>query len=321
MYITIILLFISIIALLWSANHVVVGASGLAHHFKLPPLIVGLTIVALGVSLPEVFFSIIESLKDEDSFTIGNTIGSNIANISLVLGITIIIKPKALNFNNLKKTYPIMLIAMLFAYSLILDGYLSRIDGCLFLLACLIIISIFIYLSYHSASQDHYFNQFKSAMSCNRSTTISVIGILLGLIVLTISAKYLVENMVTIARLFNINELTIGLTIQAIGTTLPVLTTAVIAALKGEEDLAVGTILGSNIYNLLLVLTFPALINPTKINGIILWRDMPVMIFLAALLIFLNYNYKKQLSPWHGGILILVYCCYISSLFIKAWAS
>jgi cation:H+ antiporter len=177
---------------------------------------------------------------------------------------------------------------------------------------------VFIYLAYHSAPQDQLYSQFKSAMIASRSNKINIIGMLLGLLVLTISAKYLVENTVELASWFKINELTIGLTIQAISTTLPVLSTAVIAALKGEEDLAVGIILGSNIYNLLLVLTFPALINPAKINSVILWRDMPVMIFLASFLMFLNYNYKKQLSPWHGGVLILVYVCYISSLFIKA---
>ena len=116
----------------------------------------------------------------------------------------------------------------------------------------------------------------------------------------------------------HINELALGLTIQAIGTTLPELSTAILAAIKGEEDLAVGTILGSNIYNLLLILAFPALINPSKINAIILWRDMPIMIFLALFLVFLNYNYKKSLSPWHGGVLIIIYCCYVISLIIKA---
>ena len=141
---TLLILIISFIALLWAANHLVLGASDLAHRFELPPLVVGLTIVALGTSLPELFFSIVDSFKDQDNLTLGNSIGSNIANIGLVLGITIILKPKALNYHNLRKTYPILIIAMLFVYSLILDGYLSHIDGCLMLLACLIIISAFI---------------------------------------------------------------------------------------------------------------------------------------------------------------------------------
>lgn len=321
MHITIPMLFISLLALIWAANHLVLGALGWAHYFKLPPLVIGLTLIALGVSLPGLFFSIMDSFKNEENLALGNTIGSNIANIGLVLGITIIIKPRTLNYQTLIKTYPLVLIAMLFVYTMIIDGFLSRIDGCLFLLACLVIVSLFVCRAYHPTPQDSTFNQFKSAMLVNRSMKMNALAVVLGLLVLSLSAKYLTENAVELATWCNINELTIGLTIQAIGTTLPVLSTAIIAALRGEEDLAMGIILGSNIYDLLLVMAFPALINPSKVNAIILWRDMPVMIFLAIFLIFLNYNYKKELSSWHGGILILIYGCYISSLFIKAYTS
>lgn len=315
---TILILFISIFAMLWAANHLVLGASELAHRFGLPPLVVGLTIVAFGTSLPELFFSIIDSLKNEDNLILGNSIGSNIANIGLVLGVTIILKPKALNYHTLKKTYPILIIAMLFVYSLLLDGYLSHIDGCLMLLACLIIISTFIYMAHHANPSDPIINQFKTAMVSSRSLKNNITNIVLGLVVLPICSKYIVASMVEFTSWMQINELALGLTIQAIGTSLPELSTAVLAALKGEEDLAVGTILGSNIYNLLLILAFPAIINPSKIDTIILWRDMPIMIFLAVFLVFLNYNYKKSLSPWHGGVLIIIYCCYVVSLAIKA---
>ncbi len=311
------ILFVSIIALLWAANHLVLGASDLAHRFKIPPLVIGLTLVALGTSLPGLFFSIVDSFKNEDNLILGNSIGSNIANIGLVLGITIILKPKVLVFNNFRKAYPILVIAMLFVYSLILNGHLSHIDGCLMLLACLIIISVFIYLAYHATPKDRIVDQFRAAMIGTRSLKININNIILGLVVLPISSKYIVTTLMNITEPLQLNELAVGLTIQAIGTTLPALSAAILAALKNEEDLAVGTILGSNIYNLLLILAFPALINPSKINTIILWRDMPIMIFLAFFLVFLNYNYKKSLSPWHGGILILVYCCYIFSLVIK----
>lgn len=314
---TVIMLFVSFIALIWAANHLVVGASGLAHRFKFPPLIMGLTVVALGTSIPELIFSIIASLKNENNLTTGNTIGANIANISLVLGITILIQPQTLNYHHLKKTYPVLLIAMLFAYTLIIDGYLSRVDGCLFLLSCLIAITLFIYWAYRAAKEP-FFDPLKNAMINSRSVKINILGVLLGLLVLSVSTKYLIENAAQLATFFNMSTLTIGLTIQAMGTTLPVLSTAVIAAVNGEEDLAIGTILGSNIYNLLLVMAFPALINPIKIDTILLWRDMPVMISLVVFLLFLNYNYKKELSPWHGGVLILIYGCYISSLIIKA---
>lgn len=308
---------ISFIALFWAANHLVTGARGLALHFNFSPFIAGLTVIALGTAAPEITIAILSSIKDQNDLAIGNAIGSNIANIGLVLGITILIKPGTLNYNRLKKTYPIMIISMLFVYSMILDDFLGIIDGCLFLIACITLISFFIYQANHSPRKDTYFNQFKLA-GCTGSLKELIINIIIGLIVLPISAKYIVSSSVGIASWSGMSELTISLTIIAFGTTLPELATAITAALKGDEDIALGTILGSNIYNLLLILAFPALINPSKINTIVLRRDMPVLIALTLLLFFLNHHYKKNLSSWHGGILILVYVCYIVSVVIKA---
>lgn len=311
-------LIISFVALLWAANHLVAGASGLALRFQLPPLIVGLTIVAIGTTAPELFISIISALKDKDDFAIGNAIGSNIANIGLILGITILIKPTSFHYNKLKKVFPILIIAMLFAYSLILDGYLGKIDGCLFLIGCIAVICYFIYLVNHTRKSDLATNEFRSAVISYRSTAANLFSIALGLLILPITSKYIVYNASEIAKWAGMSELTIGLTIIAIGTSLPELSTALVAAIKGEESIAIGTILGSNIYNLLLILAFPGLLNPTKISSVVLWRDMPVMISMTLLLLFLLNYYQKKTSSWPGGILLLVYFCYLTSLVIKA---
>lgn len=311
-------LIISFFALLWAANHLVAGASGLALRFQLPPLIVGLTIVAIGTTAPELFISIISALKDKDDFAIGNAIGSNIANIGLILGITILIKPTSFHYNKLKKVFPILIIAMLFAYSLILDGYLGKIDGCLFLIGCIAVICYFIYLVNHTRKSDLATNEFRSAVISYRSTAANLFSIALGLLILPITSKYIVYNASEIAKWAGMSELTIGLTIIAIGTSLPELSTALVAAIKGEESIAIGTILGSNIYNLLLILAFPGLLNPTKISSVVLWRDMPVMISMTLLLLFLLNYYQKKTSSWPGGILLLVYFCYLTSLVIKA---
>lgn len=311
-------LIISFVALLWAANHLVAGASGLALRFQLPPLIVGLTIVAIGTTAPELFISIISALKDKDDFAIGNAIGSNIANIGLILGITILIKPTSFHYNKLKKVFPILIIAMLFTYSLILDGYLGKIDGCLFLIGCIAVICYFIYLVNHTRKSDLATNEFRSAVISYRSTAANLFSIALGLLILPITSKYIVYNASEIAKWAGMSELTIGLTIIAIGTSLPELSTALVAAIKGEESIAIGTILGSNIYNLLLILAFPGLLNPTKISSVVLWRDMPVMISMTLLLLFLLNYYQKKTSSWPGGILLLVYFCYLTSLVIKA---
>jgi cation:H+ antiporter len=311
------ILIISFISLLWAANHLVTGASGLAIRLQLSPLIIGFTLVAVGTSIPELIFSIPSLLKNKHNLYIGNTIGSNIANIGLILGLSILIKPTPLKHNTLKKTYPMIIILMLFIYSLILDGFIGRIDGCLFLIACIVLIAFFIYLANQSSKKDRFCIEFKSAISSIRSYKANIFSIVLGLLVLPLSTKYLVLSGAELARWSGVSQQIIGLSTIAIGATLPGLTSAITAVFKGEEDLAAGTILGVNIYNLLLILAFPTIITPAKISNTVLWRDMPVMLSLTLLLFFLNYQYKKKLSPWHGGILLVVYCSYIISLFIK----
>lgn len=314
----VLILVISLIALVWATNHLVTGASSLAVRFNCSSFIIGLTLVAFGTTAPELVIAIISSINGVQELTVGNAIGSNIANIGLVLGLTILIKPIAFNYNTLKKAYPIVIITMLFAYSLILDGFLGKVDGCFFLISCITLIAFFIYKASKASTNDPFFHGFKKATCSNRAIWVTLFNIMLGLIIIPISARYVVTSATQLSLWAGIDDLTIGLTIAAIGTTIPELATSIIAALKGEEDLAIGTILGSNIYNLLLVLIFPAIIDPSKVSDVVLWRDMPVMIALTLLLFFLNYYYKKQLSRWHGGILLLVYFSYVISLVIKA---
>ncbi|TAL61542.1 MAG: sodium:calcium antiporter, partial [Legionella sp.] len=213
---------------------------------------------------------------------------------------------------------PVLILAMLFVYSSILDGYLGKIDGCLFLIGCIALICFFVHLAHESLRKTLSANELKHPMPMQRSLKLNLVSLFLGLIILPISAKYVVMNAAELAKWSGMSELTIGLTIMAIGTSLPELATALTAALKGEENLALGTILGSNIYNFLLILSFPALLNPGQVNTVILTRDMPVLLVLSGLLIYLNFHYKDKLSRCHGGILILVYCAYIAAMVFKA---
>lgn len=314
---TILILVISFVALLWAANHLVTGAAGLSLALQISPFIVSLTIVALGTSLPQLIILTFSSLKYKNHLVTGNIIGINIANIGLVLGLSILIKPMFPKDNPLKKIYPLLIITMLFTYSLILDGVLGRIDGCLFLIAGIALIGFSIYLSNQNLT-DAPFNDFKSAISSQRSVKINCLSVLLGLFVLPLSSKYLTHSAMELASWIQLSEYTTHFTIVAIGATLPGLATAIVAALKEEEDIAAGTILGSNLYNLLLIIAFPALIIPAKISATFLWRELSVLGALLVLLLFLNYHYQKKLSPWHGGILIIIYCSYLVSLVIKA---
>jgi cation:H+ antiporter len=308
---------ISFISLLWAANHLVTGASNISTRLQLSPFLIGLTLVAFGTSAPELIISMITFLKNKNNHLIGNALASNIANIGLVLGISILIKPTCPTYQSLKKTYSIIIIIMLFAFNLILDGFLGKIDGCLFIIACTALIAFFIYLTNQSPNKDLFFKEFNSAIGSNSSLTNSILSICLGLIVLPISTKYLLNSTIEIAKGLGINQLMVNLTIIAIGTTLPSLVTAITAAIKGEEDLAAGTILGANFYSFLLILVFPIIITPAKISSTVLWRDIPVILSISLLLYFLNFQYKKELSPWHGGILLVIYGSYVLSLFIK----
>lgn len=309
---------ISLIALLWSANHLVSGASGVGQHYRLPPLLIGLTLVALGTSAPEIMIAIRASLDGLPDIAIGNAIGTNIANIGLVLGLTAFLKPLKINSTLLRREFPLLFLVMLFTYSIMLNGYLGVLDGCLFLIACIGLILYFFFSTRKHQQEQQLAKKFQQASLGKRSFRFHVVSLVIGLIVLPISARYLVDSCVDIGHLLGLSDLTMGLTIVAIGTCMPELVTSIIAAVKGADDIAVGNILGSNMFNLLAVMIFPSLIHPTAISNAVLWRDIPIMFVTTLILLWINYHNKKRIARWHGGILVLVYCCYIASLVISA---
>lgn len=315
--VTLVAMIFSFIGLLWAANHLVTGASGIALYYRIPPLIIGLTLVAIGASIPEIMVAITAAIEGRNELAIGNAIGSNIANIGLVLGVTILLRPLTMHSPLLRREYPLLLLVMLFTYSLMLDGYLSVIDGCVFLVACIALIGYFIFLARRSRN-DPLAREFHQTIDIKRPMKANLISVIIGLIILPLSSRFLVSSAVQIAHWLGMSELVMGLTIIAIGTTLPNMATSIIAALKGQDDIAVGNILGSNMFNLLVVIAFPSIINPSAISRTILWRDIPVMFIITFALLFITYRYKKKIERWHGGLLVLIYCCYMVSLVFNA---
>ncbi|ETO92968.1 calcium/sodium antiporter [Legionella oakridgensis] len=316
MIIILVLLF-GFIGLIWAANHLITGASGIAIHYRLTPLIIGLTIVAIATSAPEITISLFSAMEGRNDLAIGNAVGSNIANIGLILGLILLLRPLTTRSSLLRREYPLLILSMLFAYSLVIDGYLGVLDGCLLILGCIVLIGYFIFIAQHS-SRDIFAREYKQYMVTTRSVKANVLSLLLGMIVLPFSAHFVVNSAVQLATWFGVNELKIGLTIIAIGTSLPQITTSLVAAFKGLDDIAVGNILGSNMYNLLLVMAFPGIINPSAINHAILWRDIPIMFIITGVLLLINYREKKKITRWHGGLLLLIYGCYILSLVVHA---
>jgi cation:H+ antiporter len=316
---TLLYLLLGFVALVWSANHLVRGASRIASHFNISPLIIGLTIVAIGTSAPEIFVSITASLNGKSELAIGNAIGSNIANIGLVLGITTLVSPLRLHSTMLRREYPLLFIIMLFSYVLMIDGHFSVVDGCLFLLALISLMIYLIYIAKNSSKMDPLAQEFKLELTNSTSLISAFISILIGIIMLPLSAKLLVYAASTIASLLGISELVIGLTIIAIGTSLPEIATSIISVLKGEDDIAVGNILGSNMFNLLAVLIFPGLINPSKISNPVITHDIPVMFIITAALFVMTYffNKKEQLNRNQGILLLIIYFSYICSIIMR----
>lgn len=312
------LLLISFAALLWSANHLVVGASGLSSYYKLPPLLVGFTIVALGTSAPEILTATRAFFAGINDVTIDNTFGSNIANIGLILGIISLSNPLEVQPVFLQREVPLLFLVMLFIYSLMLDGYLGVIDCCLALVACLVFTTWLLYKYKPATLKKQVRDEFRQAAILGRSAKSYTISLLIGLAIVPLSSKYFVHSGADLALFFGMKKLITGLTVVAIGTSFPELITSVIAIKKGADDLAIGTILGSNLFNIVSIMLVPKLIHQAPITHIILWRDMPIMLLTTVIFLWISTNHKKKFTRWHGGLLILVYCCYMMSLVINA---
>lgn len=290
------------------AESLVRGASSIALKLGLSPLIIGLTIVAFGTSAPELAVSIKSAVAGNSGIALGNVIGSNIANIGLILGITALIRPIKIESQMVKRDIPIMIAASLLFWGLLLDDGLSFIDGAI--LSTLLVT----YLSYS------YFTADKQASDetedVGQRQWLSIIFIIVGISMLVGGGILFVDGAVALAQSFGISEIIIGLTIVAIGTSMPELVTSIVAALKGQSDIAIGNVVGSNLFNILGILGVTALIHPI-IGSEISPLDWQVMIGLAVMLLPFAYT-GLRIGRREGAILILGYLSYISYLVTQA---
>lgn len=298
--------------LIWGANYFIDGAANIATNFGVSPLIVGLTIVGFGTSAPEMLVSALAAIDGAPALGIGNAIGSNIANVGLVLGITILITPLAVHSNTLSREFPLLAFVMAVALFLMWDNYLGHTDGIILFSGFILTLFGMAYLAIRSSKDDPLEQEFEQEFSKPKmSTRRSIWSFIIGLIALLIGSKSLVWGATGVATLLGVSDLIIGLTIVAIGTSLPELAASVISALKNEHDIAIGNILGSNIFNLLAVLAMPALIYPSEIDTAVLQRDFPVMVGLILLLyLFARFGHKGHIGRMSGTLLLLIYLGY-----------
>ena len=308
---------VGLVVLVWSADRFVLGAAASARHLGMSPLLIGMTIVSLGTSAPEIFVSLSASFDGAGTLAIGNALGSNIANIGLVLGITALIAPLPIQGRMLKKEIPILLLVTVIAGLVLQDLVIDFWDG-IILLSCLVV-TLF-WLFFENADQGTTgIDEDESKAMDELSTKQSLFWLVVGLIALMFSAKLLVWGAVEVARFFEVSELVIGLTIVAIGTSLPELAASVTSALKGHHDIAIGNVVGSNIFNLLSVLPIPGLVAVTQIEGSALYRDYTTMLLLTLLLIAFLYGSRKakRVGRRAGSLLLLAYVSYLGLLLVQ----
>ena len=305
--------------LVWSADKFVDGASGIAKNFHVPPIVIGLTIVSLCTSLPEMLVSLLAALDGNNNLGIGNALGSNIANIGLVLGVTALIAPLAVQSKVLKREFPVLLSIMGLAAVLMMDGVLSQMDGFILLVALVLLVLWLLRLGLQE--RDAVLEaEFEDKIRVNASMKSSVIWFMVGLIVLLASSKMVVWGAVNIATLLGVSDLVIGLTIVAIGTSLPELVASIVSVLKNEAELAIGNVIGSNMFNILAVMAMPALASPGKFDQATLSRDMPVMFIFTAALLAVMYGIRGagRISRIEGGLLLSGYLGYLYLLYVQS---
>lgn len=318
-------LLIGLIFLVWSSDIFIDGAASTASHLNISPLIIGVVVLGFGTSAPEILVSILASLDDSPGLAIGNVIGSNIANIGLVLGVTAIISPIIIKSSLLKREFPILLAISFIGILLMLDNDLDVSDGIILLILLILVMTWMIKVNKQMDPQDPLAEETLEEVSeiSQLSLKKSIIFLIIGLVILMLSAKTMVWGAVEIAEYFKVPDVIIGLTIIAIGTSLPELAAAITAAKKGEADLMIGNILGSNLFNLLAVMSMPALLAPSIIEKTTLIVDYPIMLALtiAMLLVALPRNGKAVITKFEGSILLLSFVGYMILLYFRTIAS
>lgn len=273
------------VLLIWAADRLVTGASALARNFGVPPLIVGLTIVGFGTSAPEMVVSALASLRGNPSLAIGNALGSNIANIGLILGLTAMIYPLKVERITLKREFPILGLIMLLIVAIMANLYMSRSDGVILAAGLLLLIGGMAWLGLKRGESDPIHSALTESLPDAMPTRKAALWTVVGLILLPLSAQILVNGAITLAMIAGVSEAVVGLTVVALGTSLPELAAAAASALKKEDDMAIGNILGSNMFNLLGVLGIAALVHPLVIEPILLYRDVTIM-FVFTIVLF-----------------------------------
>ncbi len=311
MLLDLLLLAIGLVLLYFGAEWLVKGAGLLARNLGVPPIVIGATVVAMGTSTPELVVSLHAAIIGKNDISLGNIVGSNIANIALILGLAVFIRSITWAPSVAKTHAPFMVGATLLCMVMMIDGRLGLVDGLLLLAGVVAYVVVCIREGRAEPAPDSEVVQFLSP-SPDKGMGYFVLLITAGLSLLVLGAYLLIESAIEIARVAGVSEAVIGLTIVAVGTSLPELMTSVVAALRGEGDIAIGNVVGSNTFNILFILGITAAIEPLQLGGIG-WTDMFVMLVSAVLLTVMVFV-MKRMGRGSGMALIASYIAYVAWL-------
>ena len=301
-----------LVLLIWGADRFVHGAAATARNLGVAPLLIGLTVVAFATSAPEILVAIVAAARGQTDLAVGNAIGSNIANIGLVLGTVAIIRPIEMTSATLRREMPALLAVSLLTVSLFLDSYLSRVDGFVLLTGLLIVMVWLVRLGTRSSVSDSMTADYEAEIPRDMPMKTAIIWLIIGLAVLLVGADFMVDGAIEVARALGVTELVIGILLVALATSLPELAVSLVAALKGEYGLALGNIVGSNTFNSLAVIGIAAIIHPAALPPSVLSLHIFVLVAFTLVLFAMTYDYdgKGHISRLEGVGLLVAFLAY-----------
>lgn len=313
MWLAILAIVVGLAILVWSADIFIDGAVALANKLNVPSFLIGVIILGLGTSAPEMVVSVLAALEGSPELALGNAYGSNIINTTLVLGATVLISPIIIRKSIINRDMPLLILVTVVAAWQLSDGILSSTDGTVLIILLVVVLVIQIVLSLREGNHEHEEDTLVETVDAEHSMARGLGSLFLGLLVLILSSRAIVWGAVELAAFWGLSELIIGLTVVAVGTSLPELVASISAARKGEHDMALGNIIGSNIFNTLAVVGLAAIIAPITPNAIILSRDILAMSLITLLLstmCLFAYKTKHKFGRGSGVTLILFFIGY-----------
>ncbi|MBT5220947.1 MAG: calcium/sodium antiporter [Woeseia sp.] len=303
---------IGLLLLIWGADRFVHGAAATARNLGVAPLMIGLTIVSFATSAPEILVSIVAAGRGDPDLAIGNAIGSNIANIGLVLGTVALFRPIELKSATLRREMPALLAVTLLTISLFLDSYIGRVDGVILLISLVIVVIWLVRLGIRSSATNPLQTDFEAEIPRGTSTRWALVWLVVGIVTLLFGAQLLVSGATSIAVRLGVSDIVIGITLVALATSLPELAVSLVSVFKGEYGIAIGNIVGSNIFNLLAVVGVAAVIQPAALPPSVLSLHLFVMIAFTLVLFAMTYEYdgRGMITRYEGFALLATFLAY-----------